>query len=45
MTSFSVLKLITFVDFEDDLNIFDEEMSDEMSFNTFSASELLLNSS
>jgi len=39
------LKLITSVDSEDDLNIFDEEMSDKMSFNTFSALEFLLDSS
>ncbi len=45
MTSFSVLKLITSVDFEDNLNVSDEEMNEEMSFDAFSASELLLDSS
>jgi len=42
MSSF-VLKLITFIDSDDDLNVFNEEMNDEMSFDAFSASELLLN--
>jgi len=37
------LKLITSVDSEDDLNVSDKEMSDEMSSDAFSASELLLN--
>ncbi len=45
MTSSSVLKLITFIDSEDDLNVSDEKMSNEMSFDTFSASEFLLDSS
>jgi len=42
VTSFSVLKLITSVDFEDNLNVSDEEWNEEMSFDAFSASELLL---
>jgi len=45
MMSSSVLKLITSVDSEDNLNVSDEEMSDEMSSDAFSASKLLLNSS
>ncbi len=40
--SFSVLKLITSVDFNNDLNVFDEETSDKISSDAFSASELLL---
>ncbi len=43
--SSSVLKSTTSVNSDDDLNVSDEEMSDEMSFDAFSASELLLNSS
>jgi len=43
--SFSVLKLITFVDSDDDLNVSNEEMSNKMSSDAFSASELLFNSS
>jgi len=43
--SFFVSKLIISVDFNDDLNVFNEEMNDEMSSDAFSASKLLLNSS
>ncbi len=45
MISSSVSKLITSVDSDDDLNVFDEKMSDEMSSDALSASEFLLNSS
>ncbi len=45
MTSSSVLKLITFINFEDDLNVSDEKISNEMSSDTFLASEFLLDSS
>jgi len=39
--SSSVLKLITFIDSEDDLNVSDEKMSNEISSDTFSASEFV----
>ncbi len=45
MMLFFVLKLITFIDFNDDLNVSNEEMNDEMSSDTFSASKFLFNSS
>ncbi len=41
--SSSVLKFITSVDSNDDLNVFNEEMSDKISSDAFSASEFLLN--
>jgi len=43
--SSSVLKFTTFVDSDDDLNVFNENMSDEMSSDALSASEFLLDSS
>jgi len=43
--SSSVSKFTTSVDSDDDLNVFDEEMSNKMSSNALSASELLLDSS
>jgi len=42
VTSSSVLKFIILINSENDLDVFDEEMSDEISFDTFSASEFLL---
>ncbi len=44
-TSFSVSELIIFMNSENDLDIFDEKMSEKMSFDAFLMSRFLLDSS
>ncbi len=44
-TSSSVLKFITFINSENDLDIFDKKMNEKMSSDVFLTSELLLDSS